>query len=64
MKTFVGYWEERGCACCRHEEQYIGVTANTESEALGMALAYRPDSTAYEWTITELNPDVEGIKEL
>lgn len=64
MKTFIGYWQEDGCACCRQAEQYIGITANTESEALGMALCYRIDSIANEWTITELNSDVKGIKEL
>ncbi len=65
MNIYLAQYEERGCSCCRHDEEIVAVTANSKSEALGFCLEYRSESKEFEWIITNpISTEEAGITDI
>jgi hypothetical protein len=56
MKIFSAKYEESyKCSCCRTDEEYMTIVANSKSEALGLAMEFIDTSKVNEWTIEEVD---------
>lgn len=62
LRPYIAEREETYCCGQINEYGYKKVImANSESEALGFALAYDPDTQANSWTITPVDIEKAGI---
>lgn len=61
MKIFHADFKEKWSRGGYETADYI-ITANSESEALGLALEARCDSLAHHWTISEIDASKVSIE--
>ena len=53
MKVYIATYSWYG-QFGAYDDRYLVVTANTASEALGLALAHEEDTLAADWTLEEI----------